>query len=82
MMRIEPRLGELQIDCRVDTDNAGKQDTRKSVGCTVLRLNGALLHYYSRQQTVVGTSSAEAEYYGIGGGSCGDSWAAECAGRA
>ena len=30
--------------------------------------NGALLHNNSRQQTVVATSSAEAEYYGIGGG--------------
>lgn len=33
-----------------------------------MMLNGALLHFQSRQQSVVATSSAEAEFYGIGAG--------------
>jgi hypothetical protein len=31
-------------------------------------LDGVLIHYHSRQQTVVATSSSEAEFYGIGSG--------------
>ena len=67
-LNIKPTTGSWKIETWVDTDYAGDRETRRSVGCACVFLNGSLLHYHSRQQTVVATSSAEAEYYGIGGG--------------
>ncbi len=52
----------------MDTDYAGDRETRRSVGCAVVMLNGLLIHFHNRQQTVIATSSADAAYYGIAAG--------------
>jgi hypothetical protein len=66
---LEPELRDKHLlEVWVDTDYAGDKVTRRSVGSTVARLDGVLLHFHSKQQTVVATSSAEAEYYGIAAG--------------
>ena len=62
------RSKTLNLETWVDTDYAGDRESRKSVGCSVVILAGSLIHFHSRQQTVVATSSAEAEYYGIAAG--------------
>ena len=59
---------DLNLTGSVDTDYAGDRETRRSVGCTILMLDGVLIHYHSRQQTITATSSTEAEFYGIGSG--------------
>ncbi|CAE8611677.1 unnamed protein product [Polarella glacialis] len=58
----------VQETIYVDTDYAGDQRTRKSTTCVVALLDGMLITAYSKTQSVVATSSAEAEIYGIGSG--------------
>lgn len=66
---LEPELRDKHLlEVWVDTDYAGDKVTRRSIGSTIARLDGVLLHCHSKQQTVVATSSAEAEYYGIAAG--------------
>ena len=48
-----------------DTDFAGDVESRRSTSCIVLRLDGAVIHTHSRKQTLLATSTAEAEMYGI-----------------
>ena len=48
-----------------DTDFARDVESRKSTSCSVLRLDGAVIHTHSREQTLIATSTAEAEMYGI-----------------
>ena len=48
-----------------DTDFAGDVESRRSTSCIVLRLDGAVIHTHSREQTLLATSTAEAEMYGI-----------------
>ena len=51
-----------------DSDYAGDKQTRKSTSCALVFCDGALVHGHSRRQTVVATSSAEAEYYSLAAG--------------
>ena len=44
-----------------DTDFAGDVESRRSTSCAVLRLDGAIIHTHSRKQTLIATSTAEAE---------------------
>ena len=48
-----------------DTDFAGDVESRRSTSCAVLRSDGAVIHTHSRKQTLIATSTAEAEMYGI-----------------
>ena len=48
-----------------DTDFAGDVESRRSTSCAVLRLDGAVIHTHSRKQTLIATSTAEAEMYRI-----------------
>ena len=51
-----------------DSDYAGDKQTRKSTSCALVFCDGTLVHGHSRGQTVVATSSAEAEYYSLAAG--------------
>jgi len=53
----------MHIDVFADSDHAGDVTTRRSVSCGVVFVNSSLVHIHSRRQTVVSTSSAEAELY-------------------
>ena len=53
------------LDGYSDTDWAKDQATRKSLSCGILMIGGAVINSYSRSQTVVATSSGEAEFYGL-----------------
>ena len=57
-------LHELQVFS--DSDWAGDINTRKSTSGFIIRLNGAVLHFGSRTQATIATSSCEAELYGMG----------------
>ena len=52
-----------QIVVWTDSDYAGDKQTRKSTSCALVFCDG-----HSRRQTVVATSSAEAEYYSLAAG--------------
>ena len=52
------------VDWR-DRDSAGDVESRRSTSCAVLRSDGAVIHTHSRKQTLIATSTAEAEMYGI-----------------
>eukprot|EP00971_Amphidinium_carterae_P309584 6152332-Amphidinium_carterae.1 len=47
-----------------DTDWGGCRETRKSTCCGVIRWRGIILVCFSKTQSVVATSSPEAEYLG------------------
>ena len=47
------------------TDFPGNVESRRSTSCAVLRLDGAVIHTHSREQTLIATSTAEAELCGI-----------------
>jgi hypothetical protein len=54
-----------------DSDYAQDRVSRKSISCGIIQLGGptqagALLHGHARQQSIVATSSAEAEFYAMG----------------
>ena len=57
-----------QIVVWTDSDYAGDKQTRKSTSCALVFCDGTLVHGHSRRQTVVATSSAEAEYYSLAAG--------------
>ena len=59
---------QIVLECWTDSDFAGDEESRKSVSCAILTMNGAYLYGHSRQQSVIATSSAEAEYYALAGG--------------
>ena len=48
-----------------DTDHAKDTVSRKSVSCGILMIGSAVITSYSRGQTVIATSSGEAEFYGL-----------------
>ena len=57
---------ELEMTAYSDSDYAECKQTRRSTsGCLVL-LNGDIIHWFSRRQKLVVTSSAEAEYIALG----------------
>ena len=58
------------IDCYVDSDWATDKISRRSTSGGMLMYAGALVLSYSRTQTTVATSSAEAELYATGSGVC------------
>ena len=58
------------IDCFVDSDWATDKVSRKSTSGGMVLYAGALVLSYSRTQTTVATSSAEAELYATGSGVC------------
>jgi hypothetical protein len=49
-----------------DTDWAGCKNTRKSTSGGILLFGGSVMKSWSKTQTVVATSSGEAEFYGLG----------------
>lgn len=49
----------------VDADYAGCSETRRSTTGWVFTLNGAAIHWASKRQPTVSTSTAEAEYVGL-----------------
>ena len=51
-----------------DYAGAGDKQTRKSTLCALVFCDGAFVHGHSRRQTVVVTSSAEAEYHSLAAG--------------
>ena len=53
------------LDGWSDKDFAEDVESRRSTSCAVLRLDGAVIHTHSRKQTLIATSTAEAEMYGI-----------------
>lgn len=57
----------FQLEVWSDSDYGTDEETRRSVSCCIMKLNGATVYGHSRQQTVVATSSAEAEYYAMAG---------------
>ena len=57
-----------QIVVWTDSDYAGDKQTRESTSCTLVFCDGTLVQGHSRRQTVVATSSAEAEYYSLAAG--------------
>ena len=50
-----------------DSDYAGDQESRRSVSCVWVELDSVPICAYSRQQSIIATSSAEAEYYAMSG---------------
>ena len=69
LMILGPGKGEkLRVDTWTDSDYATDVSCRRSVGCVVLFIGRALAHVHGRQQTVVATSSSEAEYYAMSSG--------------
>ena len=54
-----------KISAWSDTDWAGCKLTRKSTSGGVIRLGNHILKSYSTTQSVIATSSGEAEYYGL-----------------
>eukprot|EP00969_Alexandrium_andersonii_P349323 15430770-Alexandrium_andersonii.AAC.1 len=62
-MRRQTAQGELEA--LVDTDCAGFVKTRKSTSGGMVRLGGHVLKAWSSAQSVIATSSGEAEYYGM-----------------
>jgi hypothetical protein len=62
-----PRGGDKLefIDVYVDSDWAGKDTQRKSTSAGIVLVGGCCLTSWSRGQTVVAQSSAEAEFYAI-----------------
>ena len=62
-----PEDGEVHLDVFSDSDHAGDLTTRRSTSCCVILLQGSLIYMHSKKQTVVSTSSAEAELYAASG---------------
>ena len=61
-----PAAGEMtEIEAVVDSDWASCPRTRKSVSSGFLRMGGAVLHHWTRSQSVPAQSSAEAELYAL-----------------
>ena len=52
-----------------DTDWAGCRRTRKSTSGGMLVVGGSIIKSWAKTQTVIATSSGEAEFYGLGKGS-------------
>ena len=61
-------LNSLEI--LTDSDHGGCEVSRRSTSSAYVFLGGCLLHHHCRQQTVVATSSGEAEYYAMCSGCC------------
>ena len=59
--------GAVQLDVFSDSDHAGDLTTRRSTSCCVILLQGVLIYMHSKKQTVISTSSAEAELYAASG---------------
>ena len=51
-----------------DSDYAGDKQTRKSTSCALVFCDGTLVLGHSRRQTVVATSSVEAEHNSLAAG--------------
>ena len=70
VQKIEPTetLEETRVMVKVDADWASDQSTRRSTSGGAKRMAGALVLCWSRTQTTVATSSAEAELNAIGSG--------------
>jgi hypothetical protein len=58
----------VDIETFTDSDHANDKETRKSISCGTMFANGALIESHSRKQSVIATSSAEAEYYALATG--------------
>ena len=56
----------LGLEAFADSDWAGCSKTRKSTSGGILRVLGTPVHFFSRTQSVLALSSAEAELYAIG----------------
>eukprot|EP00971_Amphidinium_carterae_P332073 6466019-Amphidinium_carterae.1 len=53
----------MRIHAYSDSDYASDVQTRRSISCAAVYVNEGLAHIHARKQTVVSTSSAEAELY-------------------
>jgi hypothetical protein len=58
---------ELKLQCYSDADWAGDLDTRKSTSGYIALLCGGPIAWHSCKQTLVSTSTCEAEYIGLSG---------------
>ncbi|XP_061477847.1 ubiquitin-like-conjugating enzyme ATG10 isoform X1 [Rhineura floridana] len=53
------------LECFVDADHAGELSSRKSTSGIVMMWHGSCIDWSSKKQTMVATSSAEAEYVAL-----------------
>ena len=67
MMVPDSNQGPARLVAYADSDYAGDRATRRSVSCAWVELDGVPLTAYARQQSIVATSSSEAEYYAMSG---------------
>ena len=58
----------FEVTVYVDADLGGCADTKRSTSGGLLLLNGCVLHSWSKQQSTVALSSAEAEYTALAKG--------------
>lgn len=70
--KLEPRsstpsssTSPLLLEVYADSDWAGCPETRKSTTGVAVLLNGSVIHHYSRTQSTIAHSSAEAELYAL-----------------
>ncbi len=54
-----------ELEVFVDADFGGDKESRRSVSNCVIKMHGNPVMTYARQQTVVATSSREAECYAL-----------------
>ena len=57
------------IEVYTESDWAGERSTRRSTSGGMVTTGGSLVKSWSKRQTVISTSNAEAEYYALGKGS-------------
>lgn len=67
-MKIRASGSEYMIRVYVDASYATDEDNRRSVSCISVFLGPTLIHFESKQQSIVAQSSCEAELIAINGG--------------
>ena len=62
----EPSAKHVELGpCFADSDWAGDVDSRKSTSGMAIKINGTVVQYRSKMQSIVAHSSAEAEYVSL-----------------
>ncbi|OQR85104.1 retrovirus-related Pol polyprotein from transposon TNT 1-94 [Achlya hypogyna] len=56
------RSTEIAVDIYTDADWAGDRATRRSTSGCIIKINGAPVHWFAKQQATVALSTMEAEY--------------------
>jgi hypothetical protein len=65
-LQLKEQVGKPIIEAFSDSDYAGDHSSRKSVSCGVVRVSEFVINMATKQQSIIATSSCEAEYYSLG----------------